>query len=217
LPLLFPKFEIGMIYGKSHSEARRGSTNEWHQDTIPLVPRLEVGRLMPHVAVEVACGGEHFCRLQPMNTVISAPSAAAVTISTSDLPSQMRTGLLPSFVLLWVVRCGLGDEAHVADALQAALQGLSRDLGLPVQLAMLYDAHRRRVDRQYLGLHLVESSERSQSFSFFSKDTPLNSYAVLIRPDGHIAAVETTERAIGRDSSHLTECLVKASGPRIGL
>jgi hypothetical protein len=205
-----------MTYGKSRSEPCRKSTNDWHQDTIPLAPQLEVGRLVPHVAVEVAYGGEHFCRLKPMNTGISTPS----TISTCDLPSQMRTGLLPSIVLLWVVRCGLGDGAHLAGALQAALEVLSRDLGLPVQLAMLYDADRRCVNRHCPGLHCVESSERSQSFSFFSKDETLNSVAVLIRPDGYVAAIETAERAIGREViniSHLTERLVKSGGPKLGL
>jgi 2-polyprenyl-6-methoxyphenol hydroxylase-like FAD-dependent oxidoreductase len=214
LPLLFPKFEIGMTYGQNRGEPCRESTNEWHQDTIPLVPRLEVGRLVPHVAVEVAHGGEHYCRLQPMT--MSTPSGAAVTISTSDLPSQMRTGLLPSFVLLWVVRCELGYGAH----LQAVLQDLCRDLGLPAQLAILYDAGRRRMDRHYLGLRLVESSERLQSFSFFSKDESSNSYAVLIRPDGYIAAIETAVRATAQEEinvSHLANCILKKCGPTTGL
>jgi 2-polyprenyl-6-methoxyphenol hydroxylase-like FAD-dependent oxidoreductase len=170
LPLLFPKYEIGFGYDSSDFEDQDGSSSDWKGDTWADAPVLRVGRLLPHVEVKVASGASRYPRLQFLGNG---------SISTRDLPAQMTRVHCPTFVLLLVGRdYGCFREQDFCSA-------FSKTLLLPVELAFITNG-RMTTPATKTGLVLQETSQK-QPFSFLSAEaTP---FAVLVRPDGHVAGV----------------------------
>lgn len=104
LPLLFPKLEIGFVYGEKIEE-----NPDWKDDTQPHKPRIEVGGLMPHVELEVLVSDEGtYCNLQPQEK-----DQTQLTISLTDLPAQIRKDL-PCFVLLGVNGATAVDDVNTS-------------------------------------------------------------------------------------------------------
>lgn len=233
LPLLFPKYEIGFSYGPFMNDSSSPSpgipesvdSNFYQNDTIPDDPRIEVGRLVPHVAVEIVDGSAQFSRLRSLSTTTPTCSLRRMVISTTDLPSQMmRESQQLTFALVWVDTSGDWTETvspapsspNVATALDVC-NLLSQSICLPVELAILRrdcDKNRHRDNRNMDAPFLVftESTEQSQSFSFFAASTDTNrilqkSYAILIRPDGHVAATASTNGPSTTHDSAAAQCI----------
>lgn len=187
LPLLFPKFEIGFSYG---SKLEGASCDDRLADTMPVRPHLEVGRLVPHVYVNVLDdSGLHFPRLQYFDS-------RKTTISTTDLPAQMRRDIRPTFVLLWVQTQSF--DLEETDVLNL-VHNLSEKLGLPVEFAKIWVSGKDETELSHTSsttffpLVLSELSDLTptpHSFSFARFHDGL-SYVVLIRPDGHVSGIVT--------------------------
>jgi 2-polyprenyl-6-methoxyphenol hydroxylase-like FAD-dependent oxidoreductase len=203
LPLLFPRFEIGFIYRPrttTTSTIAVSSETRTTSDTLPDVPALVVGRLVPHTRVQVMTGlVSNFPRLKYLHpSTTSAGTPASLIISTIDLPAQMTNpnDIRPLFVLLWAVK--RATKIHdIVVASDLCRRMISERLGLPVALAILFPGTidiELEYDSSISFLGLSESA-LPQAFSFFSTTSENQlPYAVLIRPDGHASGVATTDR-----------------------
>jgi len=200
---------------KNEASLPRGK-DEWSQDSVATSPRLALGELFPHIVGSVHLETlRRFPRLQriddigddrPIKLSVRAPSRP---VSTRDLAAQLATDEIPcAFCLLEIV---VSTDASTNnnggnctdDALSHAQITLQRTFGLPFLSSRLTvsskcDVAMERfiqlnnedtgnlpvcnicVDRQQWGdLHLFsESTERRD-----------NNYFVVIRPDGHVAAI----------------------------
>jgi len=112
----------------------------------------------------------------------------------------------PLFVLLWLVD---GVAQFNVSLAEQCCSALADRLGLLVSLALVVREHRTVTisaaqDTSVQFLTLSECSD-SQSFSFFTNSGKFQCpYAVLIRPDGHIAGIATTSSECSID----VDCLV---------
>jgi 2-polyprenyl-6-methoxyphenol hydroxylase-like FAD-dependent oxidoreductase len=178
LPLLFPRFEIGFGYPSlssststkdQHKIPNETADNDWRQDTVMDLPTIKVGYLLPHVEVQVVSKAEDHPNLQYVSTN---------TISTSDLPAQVARENLPTFVLLCV---GSLENQLV----QQICRAVSTEIGLPVVSVQLKEA-----DKYMYGVSegpVLSLSSDTPAFHCPSEQG--GAYAVLIRPDGHIAGI----------------------------
>ena len=214
LPLLFPRFEIGFTYHTTGSKTST-TTAKKSNDTVPEVPHLRVGRLVPHVGVFVTSGNEgrfpNLKLMQQFHETVSASSGrlSFPQISITDLPTQMRNVVDsdPTFVLLYIstqsTSIPTGDSVsqctHIARAIQHRIGGL------PVKFAILQNRdenepqieispQKRNAMAEAPYLMLIESTlDQPTAFSFFSTNAPSKQhpYYILIRPDGHISGMAT--------------------------
>jgi 2-polyprenyl-6-methoxyphenol hydroxylase-like FAD-dependent oxidoreductase len=206
LPLLFPRYEIGFQYDSPTSVHMESSaTNDARglpptsrtADTIPDMPHLAVGRLVPHVLVLVSADCERsFPRLKYVEC--STKKFSSLVISSTDLPAQMTTSkdVRPLFVLLWI--CDKVSSLHLL-SVEVCRCTLADRLDLPVALAVLSgESHAdttsslKNVGAPYL---LISECCDARSFSFFptSGKHQRRPYALLIRPDGHIAGIASSD------------------------
>jgi 2-polyprenyl-6-methoxyphenol hydroxylase-like FAD-dependent oxidoreductase len=202
LPLLFPRYEIGFRYDPPISDhigsiATNVTTGlpptSRTMDTVPDVPHLAVGRLVPHVLFQVSADCKSsFPRLKYVGLCAETTSSSA--ISSTDLPAQMTnpTDAQPLFVLLWVFDKASTFNLSSVEVCRCSLAGR---LGVPVALAALCEEPRSGTSDppQAVGVPYLMLSEccDPKSFSFFSSSGKHHRrpYAILIRPDGHIAGI----------------------------
>lgn len=200
LPLLFPKFEIGFGYGDDTLKNIQAS--DWRTDTWADRAVLEVGKLVPHVSVLVRSSDTE---MYP-NLLFLDAAGSSQTISTSNLPAQLSTTERPTFVLLLV---GQSKNLKAKDPsfLPRLGQDLSQKLGLGVKVIQILssnDTSGHTIASQSKNQLVVVQPERAEDvFSFFNTrhKTP---YLVLIRPDSHVAAIQTFDDETIRDEEWMS-------------
>jgi 2-polyprenyl-6-methoxyphenol hydroxylase-like FAD-dependent oxidoreductase len=172
LPLLFPKYELGFSYG-AEDEAEGSNTEKdcWKDDTLGYDPKVEVGRLLPHVTVEVVSASSS---LYPNLQWISDSR----TITTSDLPSQMRMND-PCFVLLVVGHHEGQDDDQLWKKRTEKIA--SSNLPLESKMARVVTERPKNAPSGDDTLVLLDESGQLQS---------MTKGIVVLRPDGHIWAIE---------------------------
>jgi 2-polyprenyl-6-methoxyphenol hydroxylase-like FAD-dependent oxidoreductase len=170
LPLLFPKYELGFMYG-TNSNAERVETG-WQTDTMPLEPSVQVGRLLPHVPATVLSDVSTFPNIQFKCDTRSI-------LSTSNLPSQVACNYEPTFVLLVV---GTVDDTLV----QQLQQQLELVTGLAVvRVYMNSSSCPQTANEINNGRAALCLQEQTSAFSFSN----LAGSIVLVRPDSHVASI----------------------------
>ena len=201
LPLLFPLYEIGFVYGSHPASTNKNSKKD---DTWASSPSLVKGGLVPHVEVEVIHGADSYPFLKYLPTTSFAdndsPSVdSKVVISTRDLSSQMITPetdgyTKPVYTVLFV-----GTQKESTDVIHATCNKLESKLGLPVKVAYLVPPNfdsTINIPGNQKNLYLRETVTQNQSFTFFQATTNDSDtcdsydYVILIRPDGHIDSIE---------------------------
>lgn len=175
LPLLFPDFELNFSYIPSSSDVSR--TNDWRKDSLASYPILAVGRLVPHVKMIVVSESGMYPNLQ----VVEVCPKGGKIISSSNLPAQLSLVGRPVVVLMCI---GLSDINEM-NAVKSRQHAISTKTGLPVQI--VYISHEYQPSVVTEGLNLWEKTENGR-FSFL--DQAVLPCYVLIRPDGHIAAIQ---------------------------
>lgn len=139
-------------------------------DTAGFWPKLEVGRRLPHIELEVLTPGQD-----------------STTMSLTDIGSQLRHSReignkSPRFTVIIV---GLGDKGGISD-FDEAIKSVSSTTGVPVDTVAIFSD--QRADEQ--SLHDVC---RNVTYSLDSRgnfESKLNfGGIILVRPDGHIASL----------------------------
>lgn len=172
LPLLFPKYELGFGYGvEDEAEGNSTKKDNWEKDTLGYDPKVEVGRLLPHVTMEVISTSTLYPNLQWIS--------GTRTITTSDLPSQMRTDH-PCFVLLAVGHQERQDDEKQWKKRMEKIR--SNNLPLESKMARVVT---ERSENVLTGdddvLVLLDESGQLQTMA---------QGIVVLRPDGHMWAIE---------------------------
>lgn len=167
LPLLFPKHELGFQYGAKSAGGEQQL--RWQDDTLPIVPKLQVGRLFPHTEVrvsdtEAASKYPHVRFLRPG------------VMSTSNLPAQMARSLQPHFVLV-----AIGD-VYISELEE--LRKRSAKLGFFLECVWL-NPPAENLPVKSLILREEIDQHQNAAFSFQS----MAPCVVLVRPDSHISAI----------------------------
>lgn len=166
LPLLFPRYEVGFGYGKE-SNLSEGD------DTAGFFTKLEVGRRLPHIELEVL-----------------APGQDLVTMSLTDIGSQLRHSKengnrSPMFTAIIV---GLCDREDIC-GFKEAIKFVSSTTGVSVDtVAVLSD--QRAEESLHEGCqnvtYLFDSRGNCKSKLKFCG-------IILVRPDGHVASLLSSE------------------------
>ena len=205
LPLLFPRYEIGFTYNldaNAPTHSPPANTN----DTIPDIPHLAVGRLVPHTCVHVISDNARLFpnlkHVQFGEASTSSTHPESPMISTTDLPAQMKnaTETNPIFVLLYVSTKRAVPMNEAISLCALLCQAVRNKIGgLQVRFAIVDrdENHTNgRPNESYPVAHseyliLAESTLEQQAFSFSTAFSSQHPYYVLIRPDGHIAGIAT--------------------------
>lgn len=176
LPLLFPRYEVGFGYGE---ESGLGEGD----DTAGFLPRLEVGRRLPHVELEVLTDGQRHLS----------------TISLTDIGSQLRQlrnddNEPPHFAAIIVGACNKENINSFGEAIKT----VSSTTAVPIDTIVILSD--QRAGEGFVGkgrnvTFLVDSRAKLQSKLNFSG-------VVLVRPDGHVASLVSSD---GNNSKRLEE------------
>jgi 2-polyprenyl-6-methoxyphenol hydroxylase-like FAD-dependent oxidoreductase len=238
LPLLFPRFEIGFTYYPNNNNKNDNNNKNYNNnnvsnnDTIPEIPHLAVGRLVPHVCVySITNSHMYYPNLKFMrDSSESETESESWRISAVDLPSQVihpTDTHIPNFVLLFV---GTNQDVLSDDIMKHCVSichTVTDQIGsIPVELVMLMQSDPNidnnnkyndllatvSLDLECVHLTLYESTtntipeqEDRNKFSFFASSvTNLYNlpYVILIRPDGHIAGITSVSDWIQQQKYH---------------
>lgn len=200
LPLLFPQAELGFEYKQSSN-----SHNRLHEDdTMGFTPGVKVGHLFPHVEVRVVSPEvtdvlNTYPGLKQNET--DSESSKQLTISLSDLPSQVSMNSRPCFVLLWVLSTGDVSLSELTPTFMEAARSLSERIGIAVVCVKVLPssssplsntANMNKDQKQHLVL---------QEIAHPTDGSLLDSYANalwLIRPDGHVSGEAAMDESAGK-------------------
>jgi 2-polyprenyl-6-methoxyphenol hydroxylase-like FAD-dependent oxidoreductase len=174
LPLLFPKHELGLDYDRDE-KIEAPEVDEWKNDTQPHDPCIQVGRLVPHLPVQVAEG-------YSAATYPNIQWLLNDVLSTCDLPSQVARTPQPTFALLRIDR-GDPDGVTIED-LRSLGREVSDRIGLPVEVLTLCVGEKMSHSDCDEGLVFfpVNSSKGGSCVRVFAERG-----LIWIRPDGHVA------------------------------
>jgi len=208
LPLLFPKHELDFSYDESARLCiEENETDHWSRDSIASSPRLAPGMLFPHIMASVPLETlRRFPRLQPTEDE-SGGGRSLTKVSTRDLAAQLSSNQTPwAFCLLGIIGAtedSMVDKNATDKTLSILKTKLEGRFGIPLSMARLIvsddsDAHVEQLNQsnheedasssicnmyvsrcQWKALNLMSVSSKTSSF-------------VVIRPDGHVAAVSST-------------------------
>lgn len=208
LPLLFPKHELDFSYDES---ARLGiEENEidgWSRDSIASSPRLAPGMLFPHMKACVSPETlRRFPRLQPTEDE-NRGGRSLTKVSTRDLAAQLSSNQTPwAFCLLEIIGAtedSMVDQSAANETLSVLKTKLEGRFGIPFSMARLIvsddsDASVEQLDQSN---HEEDASSsicdmyvsicQWEALNFTSVSSKTSSF-VVIRPDGHVAAISST-------------------------
>lgn len=204
LPLLFPNHELAFTYPthQQASSANDSSTmSDWTKDSIADPPQLIAGRLFPHLPCRVIGGPAY------------SFSSEDEWSTTRDLPARLATdGHACSFCLLSVLfaekQSGQDDNSVVA----TLSSQIEQRLGISVLPAMLLIGPESATVSQTemdSNVTLIWTSQREwQRRSLLTEQDLDRPLFVLIRPDGHVAAIV---RGKGSQEEAMDELVLGAS------
>jgi hypothetical protein len=189
LPLLFPQYELGYTYHHHHPPTKRTaactitSPSEELHDTAPYVPKIKVGHRLPNAKMKLLVSPTSPPGLQNINGNI---------ISTTDINARIRQfGDPPFFVTLGPV--------SMKTELKQVTDRLSNSCCVAVKfLAVAPDLHSIPIDYTTEMVVLVDVYGEWNQLLFDTQTvrSPKKESAVLlIRPDGHVGAIQVFERA----------------------
>lgn len=219
LPLLFPRHELDFSYDESSRlNEEENETDDCSQDSIAPSPRLVPGMLFPHVVASVPFETlQRFPRLQPIEDddesfydndcdrfVTSAVRESSRKVSTRDLAAQLASNQTPwAFCLLEIVA---STESEVEETLSSVKMTLEGRFGFPFSMSRLIvsrncDGDGDQIDQSNHDeathatlCDLYVGSCQWEALNLFSASTETSSstkYFVVIRPDGHVAAISS--------------------------
>lgn len=222
LPLVFPKQELGFVYGATTKEE-----TDWSKDTWAASPVFVRGGLFPHLVVRVnKATAESFPRI---SMILSSSTAGnddgndlvqqsqsktyqnSVTTTTRDLPAQLVTPGKPiAFCILLItnqqVKCNVGVLKFIAEALQ-------ENYNIPSTAAQLILKKSEDSDSEtdpepfVCKLYTDESKWVAMNLPILDDNDDM---LVAIRPDGHVASIlRVRNRDNNRDADDLLEQLVQ--------
>ncbi len=203
LPLLFPRNEVGFSYNESTMfEREENVMDHWSHDSVASFPRLAPGILFPHIRACVHPGTlQKFPRLQPIEQKgvgnRSNCSSIEEVISTRDLATQLSSVQTPwAFCLLEVIVST--EEGLIDETISILKKDLEDRFGIPFSMARLIVSDENRLERFN---HMVEenasicdmfvSIDQWKALNLISMPSETSSF-VVIRPDGHVAAISST-------------------------
>eukprot|EP00536_Pseudo-nitzschia_multiseries_P000064 jgi/Psemu1/282061/fgenesh1_pg.2_\ len=177
LPLLFPRHELDFSYGASSSNNNNGGSTDgeedWSRDSVSSSPRLAVGALFPHIAASIHCESlRRFPRMQPIEETRDHKKGndhRSITVATGESPRTVSTRDLAAQLAT--------DETPLWND----IDGLNRsddDGATDVAVCTMYvDWH------HWEAMNLIPGTNDSN---------PNLKMFVVIRPDGHVAAISST-------------------------
>ena len=234
LPLVFPRYELGFAY--DDDTISKKTVPNASEDTAGYYPRVKVGHRLPHVVVEnlmcsngnmngwivveapnqQARGASSLCNASAAGN--SADASDSLYISLVDISSQLRSASsysTPIFTLLAVgptLTCPTSPVHNVVES-------ITNKFDFPLVLAHVLserphdktswntnnpqDEVKLFVDEQQ-ALMKVLKNEPSLSFSSECDQTDA---IIMVRPDGHVAAVSWIHTA--KDGDNVDEILTK--------
>jgi len=216
LPLLFPRCELDFSYDESsETKISFNETEDWSHDSVALSPRLAVGALFPHVVASIDLESlQKFPRLHPIDNhqennnendrfIINGTIQSSRSISTRDLAAQLATDETPcAFCILEIVSSTTTRADDTLSSLQAPLQGT---FGIPFVMSRLIVRSNGNGDETGLGLSNHEVADTTACNMYVDRHqweflnlipgtperNPRFNTFVVIRPDGHVAAIST--------------------------
>mmetsp|Transcript_4466 Transcript_4466/g.5102 ORF Transcript_4466/g.5102 Transcript_4466/m.5102 type:complete len:837 (+) Transcript_4466:63-2573(+) len=221
LPLLFPKHELDFSYRyeSNENESERNIEDDWSQDSVAASPRLALGAVFPHLVVYPE-SFLRFPRLQPIddgkkndtnnidigNKRFIAAAEPLRKVSTRDLALQLATDKKPcAFCLLEIVtektyfmdsRCQSGDQ------LAYFQRSIEKSTGFPFLLSRLivFDNEKKSMPLDEIHQETTNSESICNMYVDNLQWESLNPFPekidrlfVVIRPDGHVAAISNDD------------------------
>ena len=219
LPLLFPRHELDFSYDESSRLNKEDNeTNDSSQDSIASTPQLIPGMLFPHVVASVPFETlQRFPRLQPIEDddeslnddscdrfITSTDGKSSRKVSTRDLAAQLASKKTPlAFCLLEIVS---SSESEVDETLSSVKMTLEGQFGIPFLMSRLVVSRSRDDDREQIDpsnhdeaadttiCDLYVGNRQWEALNLFSASSGTSSstkHFVVIRPDGHVAAISS--------------------------
>jgi len=206
LPLLFPRNEIDFSYDESASlDGEDNETDHWSRDSVASFPRLAPGMLFPHIRACVPLGTlRNFPRLQPIEEeggedrfTCSSIDELPKAVSTRDLAAQLSSEQTPwAFCLLEVI---VSTEDDVVDErISIQKKDLEDRFSIPFLMARLIVSdvdhleqlnHQEEQNASICDMYV--STSQWKDLNLLSMTSEMSAF-VVIRPDGHVAAISST-------------------------
>ena len=206
LPLLFPQYDIGFTYSPNcqGSSIMAVEAAEPLHDIAPYTPRVRVGHRLPHFKMQVL--SHSISRSQSSvkpRSVFGIASNASITtspmsISMTDINAQLRIqGELPFFAIL--------GPLSFATELKQLADRLSNSCSLQVKFIAVVDRcvenTKECVDCSPIMVLLDDFCGEWRQLLVRTVDSnfivigPKQSAALLVRPDGHVGAIQLLDKS----------------------
>jgi 2-polyprenyl-6-methoxyphenol hydroxylase-like FAD-dependent oxidoreductase len=205
LPLLFPQHELDFSYGDKEGESS-WHNDHWKNDSKALDKHLSVGTLFPHMSARVSADSiRKFPRLAQSESTKTPSSSSDIykLVSTRDLATQLSSARSPCVFCVGEILI----SDHPTEEKSGELETLKKDLEERLEISC--ETVRIVVVSNAMSESLVkhDTNDSNPCTMFVDKnewddiklDDDLASKSkllVVIRPDGHVAAISSRNDAI---------------------